>query len=910
MDEQIRTKEQSELQKNNAISSSLPSERNKPSLFRKRQLLPAQPAPVATIPSSPVAEQPPATPEVGPMSESEAAPTEDRPASAPGLDILPEISTDIDLTDTIPLPPEPALRTPTPITPWQKSAHAHIIRQKRKRTRQVHTRKRRVGRIWSSIFATLLLVSISSSLDSSFNYYWSVLPRLQNLLNKQIEQSSHIYDRNGNLLYTLYDPNVGRSTSINYEQIPGVMQDAQIAAEDKSFWTNSGVDITATVRSAIIDLVAKQVESGASTLTQQVIKNLSGDADISSQRKLSEAALAIGLTRRYPKWKIMEMYFNIASYGAQNLGVEAAAQDYFGLKPQCDIHFNCTPATAFLDRDLSHCTNSQDESSCQIDPLLALARASLLAGIPQNPVNFDPMLAEANRTALLARQDYVLNQMLKAHMQINLGLGSRTQNSGVITANTVQQVETLSKQIQFVGFQNILKAPHFVWWVINQLANELGNYQDIDAKTGLSVPGLHLLLTGGFNIRTTLDLHLEQYVEQATQRHLNQSEVQKLTGQALILSKDSNINDAATVVMSTHTGEILAMNGSASWTSNDPRIEGELNGALTPRQPASTFKPIVMAAAFELGWYPGIVLQDTRTYFPIVALKDQPVASYNTYEPTDYGNTYSWRSANIDFAISNSLNIPAIKAYMFADQQNVYRMAERLGITTIQPKQVNPTIALGTAEVPLLQMVGAYQTFANEGVRVPPHSILSISDNFGHLFYTYDPTHPDGEQVISPQIAYLITSILSDEPARSYEFHDDHDLSMWDWELPDGTHPDVAAKTGTTDNFKDNWTIGYTPDLVVGVWAGNANGASASADSIGMAGAAPLWHSIIEYASGHCNQAQDQIPCPTSDLNYTDRHFSVPSGLVKQEVNLSNGLAGTGYDSWMLNGEQPTQNGF
>lgn len=785
--------------------------------------------------------------------------------------------------------------------------HARAIRKRQRLLRQMRERKTRIRHIWWSTLGVLLVLAVSNTVGISLRYYRSVLPRLQDLVNRQIEQSTRIYDRSGDLLYTLYDPRQGRSTPLAYAQIPGVLQDAQIAAEDKTFWTNTGVDVNAIMRSALLDLVARQVESGASTLTQQVIKNLSRESDPSLQRKLNEAALAIGLTRAYPKWKILEMYFNVASYGAQELGVEAAVQDYFGLKAQCSLHFSCVPATAFLDRDLAHCTTPANEATCQVDPLLALARASLLAGIPQNPVNFDPTLSPDNLAALLARQDYVLKQMLNAHLDINLGAGSQTLDRGPVTAEIVRQVEALSRRIHFVGFQNTIHAPHFVWWVIHQLANTLGNNQQIDPRTGLSIPGLQTLLTGGFTIRTTLDLRLERYVEQATIRHLDQPEKQKLGGQTLILSKDRNIHDAATVVMDAHSGEILAMNGSTDWTRSDPRVEGELNAALTARQPASTFKPIVMAAAFELGWYPGIVLQDRRTYFPIGAPRQQAVASYNTYEPTDYGDTYSWRATNIDFAIANSLNVPAVKAYMFAGPQNVERMAQRLGITTLTPRQINPTIALGTAEVPLLQMVGAYQVFANAGVRLPPQSILSISDNYGHLFSLYDPARQSGAHVISPQIAYLLTSMLSDEPARAYEFHQDHDLSLWDWTLPDGTHPDVAAKTGTTDNFKDNWTIGYTPDLVVGVWAGNANGAPASGNSIGLTGAAPLWHSVIEYASGHCNQAEDHIPCPPSDVVPAHVHFSVPPGLVYQEVNTSTGLAGSGYRSVMLQGEQPKQ---
>jgi membrane carboxypeptidase/penicillin-binding protein PbpC len=158
----------------------------------------------------------------------------------------------------------------------------------------------------------------------------------------------------------------------------------------------------------------------------------------------------------------------------------------------------------------------------------------------------------------------------------------------------------------------------------------------------------------------------------------------------------------------------------------------------------------------------------------------------------------------------------------------------------------------------------------------------------------------------------MITSILKDESARAPEFGNDHVLSMWDQTLPDGTHPEVATKTGTTDNFTDNWAIGYTPDVVVGVWTGNADN-SPMVNSIGITGAAPIWHSIIEYVSGYCNTATDQIPCPKLDFNFSDRAFPAANQVghvVQASVNTVNGLAGSGYMSWMLEGEQPQQSGL
>src|SRR5207344_3091704 len=165
-------------------------------------------------------------------------------------------------------------------------------------------------------------------------------------------------------------------------------------------------------------------QSGGSTITQQVIKNLNENltheiAQTTLQRKIPEAALAIGLTQQYPKWKILEMYFNISPFGAQELGIDAAAEDYFGLSAKCDAHFNCIPAIAFLDRDLTKCKNLNDDSTCRQDPLLGLARASLLAGMPQNPVSYDPTLSKASKVLALTRQDYVLQQMLALNMHIN-----------------------------------------------------------------------------------------------------------------------------------------------------------------------------------------------------------------------------------------------------------------------------------------------------------------------------------------------------------------------------------------------------------------------------------------------------------------------------------------------------------
>ena len=165
--------------------------------------------------------------------------------------------------------------------------------------------------------------------------------------------------------------------------------------------------------------------------------------------------------------------------------------------------------------------------------------------------------------------------------------------------------------------------------------------------------------------------------------------------------------------------------------------------------------------------------------------------------------------------------------------------------------------------------------------------------------------------MLSPQISFLMTSILSDEPARAAEFGNIHTLSFYDWQQADGQIHQVAAKTGTTDNFKDNWTIGYTPNVVVGVWAGNADDSPFQGNVIGITGAAPIWHSVIERAMGRCNVATDQVPCGSYQPSFTPQsEFIIPPGVYQQSLSSATGLAGSGIYDWVIDGEEPQQSGF
>ncbi len=791
--------------------------------------------------------------------------------------------------------------SPTPLPKaarWKRSRSVRVAMMMKHRRSRWQQARPRVGKIVSIIMIVVLGVLVLSTFSASayaYKYYQDQLPRLQGLANQQIEQTTRIYDRNGLLLYEAYS--IGRRTPVEYRYIPQVMQDAQTSAEDPTFWTNSGVDPVGIVRAATQYAQKGAVQSGGSTITQQLIKNLTNDTAVTINRKIPEAALAIGLTQQYSKAKILEMYFNLSAYGAQNLGVEAAVEDYFHLSQQCDKNFKCTPGIYYLScLDAAHelqCNPSNCATSKYCSPILGLARASLLAGMPQDPPTYDPTFGFIDQTTgqkyYLERQQYVLEQMLKYQVLVP-GLGT-------ITPDMAHQVEAMTAKMQFPKYTHAYYHgdEHFVNWVISQLVALLGE----------------TFFTGGFNIRTTIDSNLEAYVEQAVHRHLDKSEQQYFGYGYGPLNTVNDVNDAAVVVMDAHTGEVLAMDGSANYNSKDPKVQGNFNAALAPRQPGSTIKPIVYAAAFQQGWYPGMVVPDFKTYFP---KGDGSSNALNAYIPNDYQNQYSNTNTTVRNAIADSRNVPAVKASLFAGLGNVINLAQRFGINTLNPqKDSNVSFALGTSGIPLEQMVGAYQVFANQGTRVPPRNVLDIWDNYGRQLYHFDPTHPGGTQVISPQIAFMMTSILSDEVARKSEFWPDHDLSFWGpvgyADSPNAGYPNVAAKTGTTSDFKDNWTIGYTSEAVVGVWAGNANDEPMQ-NVIGITGAAPIWHSVMTYISGMCDTSYDNIPCGKMDLVLKPKTFTAPSGVIQYCTSPANGL-GTGSNcDWMLNGEQPGSAGY
>ncbi|GHO93165.1 hypothetical protein KSF_032130 [Reticulibacter mediterranei] len=725
---------------------------------------------------------------------------------------------------------------PDAISQHRMRVNRMLIRKKRhERTKDVAPRLVTVAAVILIVFTTLF----SASAGAAYGYYQAQLPLLDGIAGHSLFQTTHIYDRNGKLIYELYDQQLdrGRRTYVNYKDISPLLVDATVAIEDRTFWTNDGVDPVGIARASFAIAQSGDVQGGGSTVTQQLIKKqLFDNQPRTFQLKMEEALLAAGLTQQYPKWKIMEMYLNTVYYGNINYGAEAAAQDYFGLMPKCDKN-RCVPAVAQLD----------------------LAQAAMLAGLPQSPTYYAPT---TNKPVALVRQKAVLQAMVDT--------GKITQAQANKAADEMAKYKFIS---HFAERRASRQAPHFVNYVIDQLTNLLG------AQT---------LVSGGFNVYTTLDLDLEKKVEQIVYSKLYQQQNDNYLGFYGILSRDKNVNNGAVMVMNPATGEILAMDGSANYNANNPKMNGQVNAALSVRQPGSSMKPIVYATAFEMGWSPGMIIPDHQTTYPY---PDPAPPKY--YTPHNYDNKF-----HTDYpmtartAISNSFNIPALDTAMFTGIPNILNMAGRLGVPEIgnlPPNQVGVSIALGAKEASLLHMTNAYSTFANQGMRVSPTSILEITDNQGRPLYKYDTSHPKGTQAIGSDVAFMVSSMLSDKAARYHEFGPGNPLEL---DRP------AAAKTGTTDNFADNWTIGYTPHLAVGVWVGNSNNEQMY-DVTGITGAGPIWHDVMDYANQRYKLPPDDFVKPKN----------VHAGTVSATTGLVPRPGETTVTDWYIDGTLPTIQG-
>ncbi len=590
--------------------------------------------------------------------------------------------------------------------------------------------------------------------------------------------STLIYDRNGDLLYEMVPADGGRSEPVAFADIPRYLRLATLATEDAGFYSHSGVDARAIARALYYNLRYRRVISGASTITQQVARNLllRDERDQRSlRRKLREAVLAELIELRYSKDEILGLYLNTTYYGRQTYGVQAAAAAYFG-KPVSSL-------------DLSEC--------------------AFLAGLAQAPSAYDPATGDAWQ----ARRQVVLSLMLR---------------HGFVTAE--EEALAGREALQFAPPGHEIRAPHFVMYVRDQL---------------LAIFGPEAIYSG-LRVYTTLDLPAQERAESILRRSLAS------VNREPAVAPFAKANDGAVLALDVQSGAILVMVGSPDYF--DDSIAGQVNGVLALRQPGSAIKPVTYAAAFERGLGPATMVTDVPTTF--TTAEGQP------YTPLNYDLTFHG-PVLIREALASSYNVVAVKVLDRIGLPAMLDMARRLGITTFdKADKLGLAATLGGGEVSLLELTNAYSVFARAGSALPVHAIELVTDAKGRVLYQAPSPRP--RQVLSPQVAYLITDILSDDKARIPTFGEESVLAL--------SRP-AAVKTGTTTDCRDNWTIGYTPQLVVGVWVGNADGSSMGRVS-GVAGAAPIWHQVME-------SMLRRLPL---------QPFTEPPGMVHVEVCALSGL--------------------
>lgn len=467
---------------------------------------------------------------------------------------------------------------------------------------------------------------------------------------------------------------------------------------------------------------------------------------------------------------------------------------------------------------------------------LTLSEAAFLAGLPQNPSNYSPYVSESK--AYIDRSKHVLRRM---------------REDGYITKAQEEAANGEIANMKFSSENASFKAPHFVMYVKKKLEEQFGT---------------EMVEKGGLRVTTTLDLNIQDEAEKIVKE-----EVDKLTA--------LKVSNGAAVAIDPRSGEILMMVGSKDY--NDEQNGGKFNVVTQGlRQPGSAIKPITYATAFEKNYTPATLIMDVATEFPGVSA-DKP------YKPENYDGKFHG-PIQLRFALGNSINIPAVKLLAMVGVKDMLTTASNMGLTTLKPTTENInrfglSITLGGGEVYLLDLTSAFGVFGSSGIKYDPVAILKVEDNSHHVLYEYKKT--SGSKVLSPEVSFLISHILSDNNARKDVFGPNSWLN-----IPGKT---VAVKTGTTDDKRDNWTVGYTKEIAVGVWVGNNdNSAMDKKLASGITGAAPIWNRIMKIA---LKSNRDGIP-------------DKPDNVVAMEIDsLGGGLPKDGQGKraeYFIKGTEPT----
>lgn len=630
-------------------------------------------------------------------------------------------------------------------------------------------------------------------------------------------QTARIFDANGALIAALNSQQTGARTTIPLDDMSPYIIHAIVSQENERYFEDPGFDPIAIVRAFIQNISGGGIESGASTITQQIARNLVlRDTEVSIERKVSEILVALEIANQYDKNFIIELYLNEVFFANQNYGVEAASRFYF--------------------------QHGADE--------LNFAQAALLASIVPSPSQNDPVV---NRPTAVQGMRATMHKMLdigclqfqhgdwprrgpfciqEGQEIMNDGLPQvlvRTNSDGEIAGGlAVVQIAEM-ETTEFEPLDVRLRYPHFVNYVQAEVEAEFG---------------VNAMFQRGFHIYTTLNPAVQETAQTALSDQVSQ-----------LVS--AGVNTGAVMVTEPSSGAIRAMVGSHDF---DDDLAGQVNNALTFQQPGSAIKPIVYTAA--ISGHQGNYLTPASILWDVPVTYD--LGAGETYSPVNFDRRFHGPVA-LRFALQNSYNVAAVKAHLFSGTERFAEMAQTFGLRF--PDGFLPTISsgLGANEVRLFDMMQAYGVFASGGQRVPLYAIERITETIDGEEVEVAWERPAAEPAISPAVAYLMQNILSDDQARRPSYPPASSLTLENIGI--STQNVVAAKTGTSNDSRDLWTMGFTGDAVVGVWLGTYNN-SPTFGTTGFNSAAPVWNAVMAAALA------GGTPAP----------FENPGGVVAREI--------------------------
>lgn len=668
---------------------------------------------------------------------------------------------------------------------WEKFIYLIMPKKSRLRRKKLSPSEKKLRRIktWRIIalaFCVLVILGIIAFFVM-FIWFSKDLPQPGQVIRRE-GYSSKIYDRDGELLYDLFDEERRQPSRI--EDIPDVLKNATIAIEDRDFYKHGGFDFLTIIRIPY-NLIFRKRVVGGSTLTQQLVKNALLTNERTIIRKFKELVLSIQIERKFSKDEILTMYLNEAPYGGNLWGVATAVETYFD-KPMNE---------------------------------LTIVESAFLAGLPQRPSVYSPYSARLDEDG----EPYW-------KMRTQAVLSAMKENAYISSEEYDQSLEELDS-LSFDRTISEIKAPHFVFYVQSQLEEMFGE---------------ELLLKGGLSVITTLDWELQELAQTV------------VTEEVEAVAK-YDIGNGAALVLQPQTGEILGMVGSKDYF--DEEIGGQFNVTADGlRQPGSAIKPITYLGMIRRGYTPASMLMDVETTFIRNELE-------KNYTPKNYDGQFRG-PVSLRQSLGSSLNIPAVKSLAIVGLEEFLTLAYEMGIETFEPTVENLqrfglALTLGGGEVYMLDLAGAYSIFANGGRKVEPIAILKVEDSDGKVLFEHKPTQ--GKRVIDEGEAFLINHILSDNNARLLAFGANSLLN---------TGRPIAVKTGTTNDMKDNWTIGWSSEILVASWVGNNDNTSMSYVASGITGASPIWRRII---------------LGSLDMGYSAPDWQIPSNVEQIEVDAISG---------------------